>query len=85
MAMTELESELNMIEKKTVELHNFKKTFCSKIEEDLQQAFETLNSVPQPTEAEAFANYSFVVEGQKKINQIQELLQNIESENSTLK
>ena len=61
--MTELKSELNMIEKKTLELHNFKEKFCSKIEEDLKQAFENLNTLPKPTEAEAFSNYSFFVDG----------------------
>ena len=47
---------------------NYKESICRSLEDYLTKAFDAVNSVPEPTETEAIAKLSFIVEEESKVN-----------------
>ena len=59
--ITEQETEIKIIEKVILDLHNFKQSLCQTMQENLTKAFETVKSVPEPTDPEGLASFAFVI------------------------
>ena len=66
--ITEQETEIKIIEKVILDLHNFKQSLCQTMQQSLTKAFETVKSVPEPTDPEGLASFAFVIVEENKVN-----------------